>query len=80
MAQKIIITAKQVTPPSSGTSFGNIKFSNSEGTYLNTAIEFIADDSFFNFNLVKYNFAPTDLFAQEITKQTFLVNLKELAM
>jgi hypothetical protein len=66
MAQKIIITAKQVTPPSSGIAFGSIKFSNSEGTYLNTGIEFTTDNSMFNFNLVKYNFANTDLFAQEI--------------
>lgn len=67
MAQKIIITAKQVTVPTdSFEDFVGIMFGNSGGVYLDTDIHFVTYDSNFNFREVKYNFATTDLFAQEI--------------
>ena len=70
MAQKIIITAKQVTNPADfGVFFPSITFSNTLGVYFYTDIfltSFVPSGN----NAIQYNVATTDLFAQNI-KNTF---------
>lgn len=67
MAQKIIITAKQVTAPGdSAYLFYGIDFGNTLGSYLNTTMFFVTSPSDYPMGQVKYNQATTDLFAEEI--------------
>jgi len=67
MAQKIIITAKQVTTPAdAGYLFFGIDFGNALGSYLNTSIFFDTNPSDYLMGKVKYNQATTDLFAEDI--------------
>lgn len=67
MAQKIIITAKQVTAPGdSAFLFFDIDFGNTLGSYLNTSVFFSTGASDFPMGTVKYNQANTDLFAEEL--------------
>jgi len=66
MAQKIIITAKQVTAPGDGfLFFPSITFSNTLGVYFYTDILFTTGTPATD-NVIKYNVATTDLFAQNI--------------
>jgi hypothetical protein len=66
MAQKIIITAKQVSNPSDFlTFFPAITFSNTLGVYFYTDIFLLSSVPLTN-NGIKYNEATTDLFAQNI--------------
>ncbi len=67
MAQKIIITAKQVTTPADASYiFVGLDFGNSLGSYLNTGIFFVYGASDLAMGQVKYNQLTTDLFAEEI--------------
>lgn len=67
MAQKIIITAKQVTTPAdAGYLFFGIDFGNALGSYLNTSVFFDTNPSDYLMGKVKYNQTTTDLFAEEI--------------
>ena len=67
MAQKIIITAKQVTTPTDvAYLFFGIDFGNTLGSYLNTGIFFVSGASDLAMGIVKYNQLTTDLFAEEI--------------
>ena len=71
MAQKIIITAKQVTVPVDGMiSFPTVSFSNTLGDYMVTNVNFVNTASNFSSEQIKYNFATTYLFAAE-TKSFF---------
>ena len=66
MAQKIIITAKQVTPPADASYiFVGLDFGNALGSYLNTNIEFTTGATTIP-NIIKYNQATTDLFASDL--------------
>lgn len=68
MAQKIIITAKQVTTPAdSAYLFSNIDFGNALGSYLNTSIFFITGASDYASGQVKYNHGATIDFIEDIT-------------
>lgn len=63
MAQKITITAKQVTRPADLLfNFTNLDFGNATGSYLNTFREFNDTTSSIP-NLIKYNVATTDILA-----------------
>lgn len=67
MAQKIIITAKQTTVPVDGMiSFPTVSFSNTLGDYMVTNVNFVNTASNFSSEQIKYNFATTYLFAEEI--------------
>lgn len=66
MAQKIIITAKSVTTPGDGfLFFPSITFSNTLGVYFYTDILFTTGTPHTS-NVIKYNVATTDIFAQNI--------------
>jgi len=66
MAQKIIITAKQVTDPADFTFyFPAITFGNTLGSYFYTDIFLVSGTPIVN-NAIKYNVATIDLFAQNI--------------
>ena len=57
MAQKIIITAKQVTVPVDGMiSFPTVSFSNTLGDYMVTNVNFVNTASNFSSEQIKYNF------------------------
>ena len=67
MAQKIIITAKQVTTPTDAAYlFFGIDFGNTLGSYLNTGIFFVSGASDLAMGQVKYNQLTTDLLAEDI--------------
>jgi len=67
MAQKIIITPKQVTAPTdSAYLFFGLDFGNTLGSYLNTSIFFITGASDYPMGQVKYNHPSTTEFLQDL--------------
>lgn len=67
MAQKIIITPKQVTAPAdSAYLFFGLDFGNALGSYLNTSIFFITGISDYPMGQVKYNHPSTIEFLQDL--------------
>ena len=67
MAQKIIITAKQVTLPTDAAFlFFGLNFGNGAGSYLYTGAFFVTSNSNFADGWIKYNHANINLFAAEL--------------
>lgn len=67
MAQKIIITAKQVTVPTDAAYlFFGLDFGNALGSYLNTSLFLVTTPTNLLSGQVKYNQATTDLFALDL--------------
>lgn len=80
MAQKIIITAKQVTVPTDAAYlFFGIDFGNALGSYLNTSIFFVTGASDYPSGQVKYNHPTTAEFIQDL-KEYFEYQFNNVAV